>query len=169
MLLTTAPQALPGSCYLCGSATRERFIDMAVSVEFHGAMYLCDLCVTEMATLLGFTSQEGLEALKKQVEDLQSLLFEAQTRADGYERAARGLMDAGACPDPATHLHPDSELRRLEDRIQADGASRAGASGVAGGEGTTDEPSDDDDVAGLRSDDVVSDSSRSDSFSLDLG
>lgn len=62
-LIVGCPPALPGSCYKCGSASRDRYVDLGMSVEFHGAMYLCDLCVEEMGSLVEMLSADKAKSL----------------------------------------------------------------------------------------------------------
>lgn len=56
--LVDTPIAAPGSCYLCGSATKFPFIDWGVSIEFYGALYTCSECTSAVASLLGMASRE---------------------------------------------------------------------------------------------------------------
>lgn len=173
MHVTNNPPALPGSCYKCGSGTRDAYIDLDVSVEFHGAMYLCDLCVAEMAGLLGYLTPEVSRDLTDKIEQLESEKFKAQTQAAGLERAINGLMDAGFCADPVAHLHPDHQSPDRSRHPSAVGfdperadSAQPGETVVAGAAGETPESLHDEGVAELRAGDGEHD--RSGEFTFDL-
>lgn len=56
MFITTAP-ALPGKCVVCytdAQGTR-KFLDFGMSLDFYGAVLICEACVTNAAELFGFT------------------------------------------------------------------------------------------------------------------
>lgn len=161
MILTTAPSALPGSCYLCGSASREAFVDLNTSIEFHGAFYLCNICVNEMAHLLGFTNPEKTSELLARIEELESEKFELSRQNAGYERALDGLRFAGidvALPVqqpvavPVDHAPPAAEPSQGEDQLGS-------------GEGTSPEPTDDPLLAGVHTGELSHGGSE---FTLDL-
>lgn len=158
----------------CGSGSRESYIDTDMWIEFHGAIYLCNICVGEMASLMGFLTQEVASGLKQENDRLAAELFEAQRQAAGLRKAVDGLVDAGDCPDPVAHLHPDSVARMVapseapsEPAPRADQDTREGAVGVAGDGGTSPESLHDSDVARLRSDER-SDGGTKSEFSLEL-
>lgn len=162
MILTTAPQALPGSCYQCGSASRDSYIDTGSSVEFHGAVYYCCECVAEMAALMGFLPPDRVQGLELKIEILEQELFEAQRKAAGYERALDGLRFAGHdVPNP-----PPVGVGIVEAPEPSDAGASEREDSVAGGEGTAAEPSDDAFLAGLRTSDGLDGSPVE--FSLDL-
>lgn len=91
MRLTTAPEALPGSCFKCGAANREFFIDLGMSFEFHGAVYICSECVIEMSALSGFVSREEISQLVIEKEKLGTENFVLQKRIDGQGKIIDGL------------------------------------------------------------------------------
>lgn len=174
MILTHSPSALPGSCYLCGSASREAYVDTNRQVEFHGAMYLCNLCIAEMSQLLGFTTPDQAEGLRQELETTRVDLFNAQREAAGLWKAVDGLRNAGVCPDPVAHVHPDSVARMVvpsEASAKSDNSAErdAGSGTVDMGHGTgaAHESVHDENVGELRSD-VSSDGSTRSEFSLDL-
>lgn len=91
MRLTYSPEALPGSCFVCGNASRESYIDTGVSLEFHGAVYLCNLCLAEAAHLLGFATPDEVTALKNTVSTLETKQYELRRQLDGLEMAINGF------------------------------------------------------------------------------
>lgn len=95
-LIEGLPVALPGSCYLCGSASRDQYVDLETQVEFHGAMYLCDKCITQMGDFIGMLSvkktEELLEVVKKQA--FQNELLEEER--ESLRKVLRGYDDVRA-------------------------------------------------------------------------
>lgn len=89
------PAALPGSCYICGSADREYYIDTKLSVEFHGAMYFCNLCIGEMATLVGFMAPEIAESIRQRTFQLEKESETLKNQVNGLEQAVNGFFAAG--------------------------------------------------------------------------
>lgn len=94
MLVVSSPQALPGSCYFCGSASRKAYIDTLVQVEFHGAMYICDICLYDMLNLLGGLSEEQATELRNALEFVQTELQNKNKEIEGLKRAVDGLTTA---------------------------------------------------------------------------
>jgi len=93
--ITTSPAALPGSCFICNSSDRKYFIDVGLSMEFHGAVYICNECLSEMAEECDFLSPESAEKLKKQIDMLEKDVYALTKKEAGLERAVDGLVSAG--------------------------------------------------------------------------
>lgn len=91
MRLTYSPEALPGSCFVCGSASRESYIDPNISIEFHGAIFLCNLCVAEAGRLLGFATPEDVKKIVNQNEELKTQSYKYKRQLDGLEMALNGF------------------------------------------------------------------------------
>lgn len=113
-LIHGGPPALPGSCYLCSSGDRKRYIDTKINVEFHGAMYMCDLCIAEMAQKLGMATEEQVSQLNFEVLNLRSKEqhFREEIQAlkgviDGYDDV-RSFLDS---PSLFAESSDSSDLR----------------------------------------------------------
>lgn len=93
MRLTQSPEALPGSCFIaaCGSASRANYIDTGMSMEFHGAVYICDQCLAEMARLLGFSTQMDTFELRNRIDQLERQNYEYRRQLDGLEMVVNGF------------------------------------------------------------------------------
>lgn len=103
-LIKGSPPALPGSCYLCSNASRKRYIDMETQVEFHGAMYICELCATLVGRMVDMISEEDYDSLKEKSvqQELQIIQFNNQLAAlqkviDGYDDV-RAYIDSDIEP-----------------------------------------------------------------------
>lgn len=93
--LTTAPEALPGSCMKCGSADRKFFVDTGLNIEFHGAIYFCNLCLEEMAQLAGYLSPESAEKIKTRMEEMELQVFNLTKREQHLEESIGSLVASG--------------------------------------------------------------------------
>lgn len=97
---TTAPEALPGCCFICRGTSREFFIDIDVDIQyperspFDGAAYLCSECLRELAQMAGYKVPEQVDQDKELINTLETLNFQLLTRVDGLEKAVDGLRTA---------------------------------------------------------------------------
>lgn len=142
-LIEDGPKALPGSCYKCNSGTRRRYIDLNTQIEFHGACYLCDECIREMAQLLGMLTEEQSRELEAKTLEAESELIRVQRQLEQTEAAVGGfdnLRSFFGTSDDAVSVTADAE------------------EGISEGEGELDdgkigppESTDDEDVVGLQS------------------
>jgi hypothetical protein len=81
--METSPQAriqiintailAPGICIVCGSAGTEdrEFLDFGKQLDWYGAVYLCTLCVPEMATACDFIPGNSFHKLYDEHRKLQ--------------------------------------------------------------------------------------------------
>lgn len=166
MHLESAPQALPGCCFKCsaGMGSREFFIDFEFSMDFYGAVYICNECLTEMAHTAGFITPVEAEAFKKQIAELETDKFQLEVRLQGLERGLDGLRTAGYLAD-STFNHsnqPDSLIDLGVPDRETHQVLPTGEEDVGSGTDRTPESDDDQDVGELRS------GSKSKSFSLDI-
>lgn len=137
MRLTTGPEALPGSCFKCGSANRDFFIDLGMSFEFHGAVYICSECITEMASLSGFVSKEEISQIILDKEHLSEENFILVKRIDGQRKIIDGLRDLGDADRASSNL-----MFGMDADMESE-AAPSGESDLGTGEGEITESSDD--------------------------
>jgi len=117
MELMPEPMALPGCCFRCraGSNARDFFIDFQFSIDFHGAVYICNECLAEMAHEAGYILPEEARKLKFQLNLLMEENGELQTKIFGLEQAIDGLRIAGRSlgavsqPDDSDSVHSTEE------------------------------------------------------------
>lgn len=153
MHITDNPLALPASCLFCPGSVREWYVDTEYDVEFHGALYICNKCLAEMARLANYTTPEDTEAFNKKISHLEEDNFSLSTKVDGLERAINGMVDGGyrrgGADVSAYRLNvPAPEMAELPTQPTIENVG-VGARAFA-------EPSDDERVAEL-SDDASSD------------
>lgn len=55
--LLPSPLVAPGKCACCGTVTRP-VVDFAMTIEFYGAVYFCETCITEAASVIGMVTRE---------------------------------------------------------------------------------------------------------------
>lgn len=170
--LTHSPQALPGCCKLCGSASRSPFIDTGSSEEFHGAVYYCSECVGAMASLMGYISSDRAEFLQNALKEAEAENSLLKLQVENLERAIDGLVGSGSFPSSGNHadivLHEastDSE-EGSPDKSRHPSYSAPRTEGELGeGEGTSPESSDDEGMADVHSTELSNDDIG---FSLNL-
>lgn len=156
--LTSSPQALPGSCYLCGSAGRSVYVDVHTDIEFHGAVYICvDTCLDELAHMAGFIRPEEYEQLKKDKEKLETELYEVKREKGHWENAVREFTSIRESHGLGSDVS-GPELSGLQDAAESLSESTPDGEGEAESDSSDDVKSDGDsseqieqqDVAGLR-------------------
>lgn len=66
----SSPVMVPGTCFICTSGDTEdrRWLDMNVSPWKMGRLYICSLCVGNMADLLGLSPNNALAARVAELE-----------------------------------------------------------------------------------------------------
>jgi hypothetical protein len=89
------PEALPGQCYFCGSASKEKYLDFGTSQEFYGALYGCNECMFAAAKLLGFLSPIEVETLVREHRERSEALSILQIQHQALEEAMQNLVVAG--------------------------------------------------------------------------
>lgn len=149
MELMPEPMALPGCCFRCraGSNNRDFFIDFDFSMEFHGAVYICNECLAEMAHEAGYILPDEARNYKFQVSTLMEENAELHTKIFGLEQAIDGLRIAGR----STGVIPESDAVDLVHPA-AEG-SFPGQDELDFGTGESPEPLHDEGMAELSDDD----------------
>lgn len=95
MQITFAPTALPGQCFLCRSANREWFIDTLFSLDFEGAVFICNECYKEMAGLAKWISPEEYSSIKEDREHLLTENLKLESMIQELKNAVESLVAAG--------------------------------------------------------------------------
>lgn len=151
MELTYSPAALPGSCYFCGSGSREFYIDTKLSVEFHGAMYICNICADHIARLIRYIPHDDYKDLVAENEEMGEAAYQLRVQVDHLEAAIRGLTGAGygLNNNVVDALNADF-LETVDEPVES---VSEGTGELGERTGTPSESSDDKDVGKLRPDD----------------
>lgn len=102
MYLTDSPQALPGCCRMCGSATKTPMIDLGYIEDFHGAVYYCIECAGTIATMFGFTSPVDTERMGAEIKRLTSRLDTLIMQNKELEHVNEAIERAGYHKLPST-------------------------------------------------------------------
>jgi len=152
MEITFSPTALPGSCFFCGSGNREYYIDTNQTVEFHGAMYICNICVEGIARLVNYLPPDEYKELLATKEHLEDTVYGLTKKLSTLEGVLRDLANAGYT------VHNDGSIVRsggavLETLLEPEPAVPTGKRELGEGEGASSESNDDEDVGELHSDD----------------
>lgn len=160
------PGALPACCLFCaGTPSEERafFIDPNVAMEWHGAIYICKLCLFEMASTVGWADPTAVKTMTERITDLEAESYSQAVTIAGYHDLEEALDLLGAGLNslrqrPGGHLGRVSELdvpsepeRPGVDDEPGAGSTAVGADLVDAGAGTPDEPSDDEGMDFVRS------------------
>jgi len=145
-LIYGGPPALPGQCYLCAVATRNRYVDLETQVEFYGAMYLCELCIAEMGQKLGMATEEQVTDLNFKLVGLYEKLEHSYKEIETLKGVLNGYDDV------RSFLGSDSLFN------QSDTSSEQGKAGneesVRSGEEGSSKPSDESQLGGLQPSDT---------------
>lgn len=89
------PQALPGQCYYCGSATREWYLDTGIQMEFYGAVIFCNECMNNMMEISGYASRDTVSKLCEENREIKALKELYENKAIALEQAINALKVAG--------------------------------------------------------------------------
>ena len=155
MHITTNLVALPGCCFICKGAQRDFYIDTGVSLDYEGAFYICNLCLNDMAHQAKFISEDEYKDLRAAKEESDHLNYELIKRVGGLEESLRALANAGYNYKPDIGVVVDGGY--LPQTVESDTEeSFRGTESLGAGEGASSEPSDDEGMAELRSDDSSS-------------
>lgn len=135
--IVTEP-ALPATCAICvRSANGQiRFIDFNADLDYYGAIVICEDCMRESLTLLGFTDEINFTNKVSELEKKQQELEVAQNELDKYRTIVNGLRDVGLTnlpddiePEGSDETSGDSEQtdgERLETESDSDGSDSVG-------------------------------------------
>jgi len=159
------PGALPGCCFMCraDATNREWFVDIGLQIEFHGAAYICNMCLYEMARTVGWITPQEADvmetSLKETLEDNARLQTQVNDLRAVEESIANLVRSRGGSLDPIigglgrssqlSLLQPDNESPfNLRGRTVIKSTER---SSVGDREGEASEPSDGKRMGDIRS------------------
>ena len=80
----------PACCAVCGSTSNEDgYLDPQIFIEYHGNIYFCCHCASEMGAFFKMVTYEEHEHIMLEMENLRELLLEANSKA----AKAEGVLD----------------------------------------------------------------------------
>lgn len=91
------PDVLPGCCIICGSADRKGFVDTGCYAEFHGAVIICIICGTELASLFGL-GPDRTQHLTQKLTDVNEQVYKLRTENRALKEANIALLSGGFQP-----------------------------------------------------------------------
>jgi hypothetical protein len=108
-----------GCCYLCIASPRvfdtpdgprrERIVDTGVSIDYEGRLAICELCLREMAKLLGMVDGSEIETLRADFRQVLDERDAALRRADAADAASRALIEWSEHGGPALGTAAEAE------------------------------------------------------------
>lgn len=161
------PGALPGSCLFCGGIpTDERsfFIDPNVAMEWHGAIYICKLCLFEMASTVGWAEPSTVKTLMARIAALETETYQQAVQLAAYNELRKSIAVLGVglnsvrefagvdingllAQGPPVDAQLSFGLDARGERVAPDGGADLGEGARA-----SDEPGDDEGVDIVRTD-----------------
>lgn len=98
--IVNAPVAAPGVCILCGSASDEnrKFIDFGKQLDWYGAVYLCTLCMLDVAEAIGYISKLHFDSLNLAHKKLQAEYAQLEAKYKTVKDALGALLDNPSDP-----------------------------------------------------------------------
>lgn len=88
------PAKAPGKCALCGANHKRdgrQYIDFGLTIPRYGVVYLCTLCMTETAGILGWINPAQAEELKTAYQETIQLLANLREENGRLRRALSEL------------------------------------------------------------------------------
>jgi len=158
-LVIQQPTALPGSCFICqGSISpdppvgRKWFVDLDLQFEFWGAVYICNLCLAEIAGTVGWFEPERADELRSDNEKLKAEVYRLQVHVaslQALEKAANDYLSSRS----SSGIQFGSSGSGPLHVIQGEAGSQGTEDQLGAGAGTPDESGDVEGVDDIRSDD----------------
>jgi hypothetical protein len=114
----SAPVQKPGVCAGCGSSGTEdrQYVDLDVTVDFHGVIYLCTFCFSECANALGFLNPKQSSVLEHDLTIAEQTIIDFRVKEQALDNAINALRDSGVLshyPDPSI----STPTKPVQDRI----------------------------------------------------
>lgn len=104
--LVQHPPSAPGAC-ITGVGNSEWFVDLGMSIDWYGALYLSKEAVTEIAEMVGFLSPEKTADLQLENRALRASLELTQDQLNVTERALNAVR---AVVQYRNHSIPESDV-----------------------------------------------------------
>lgn len=105
MQVVETPQALPGQCKFCGHSDRKLYLDTGMHEEFYGAWFICDECVTYIASLFGFIDPERARLIQDESARVVTENISLVTEVNALRMALREITST---MEPVEELHAGS-------------------------------------------------------------
>lgn len=96
--------ALPGCCWKCRSSNREWYLDLELSIDYYGAVYICDQCVIEMCHIAEMLTKGEVDSIILHAKQMEQDNFDLMVKVSGLEQAIDGLRVAGS----VSRVDPDA-------------------------------------------------------------
>lgn len=83
----TVQPELPSKCSSCGCGSngRKRFVDWNCSIDYHGAVVLCEDCALEVVSLFGYSHPKLVSRLEKRAAEIQEENLELKTQIEALK------------------------------------------------------------------------------------
>jgi hypothetical protein len=84
---------LPSKCVVCSNdwMPHKRFIDFGASVDYYGAILICEDCAINLVDLLGFEDKTVAIAYKEKYENREKVLAMQRKKIEDLEHVVRTL------------------------------------------------------------------------------
>ena len=99
--ITNSPPASPGSCRCCGGGNKAPYIDLGYVEDWHGSVYYCHECISEMAGVMGYVDPKQIavkdqiiERMQHQIDDLQLLVTQNLATNETLEKALHAKLQS---------------------------------------------------------------------------
>lgn len=85
------PSARFSTCFVCGASKRpgERLIDTGIHIDMEGLLVVCESCVAEMATMMGYKTDIATHKMEAEIANLRGKLAERDRQAAEVVRIMR--------------------------------------------------------------------------------
>lgn len=109
MFVTKSP-ALPSRCVVCYTQAKgnQDFIDFGESIDYYGAITICDLCIVNASKLVGFVPVAEVEKAQAELVPLSAEVINLRLKVQSLESLVASYVG-----DPTFSI--DSLLESLAD------------------------------------------------------
>lgn len=93
------PAALPYSCVVCGKSnpkSSDFWVDLGVSMQKHGALYLCLQCAQQVGEALSWIPKDEADDLREKLIDSLDRQVELKKAVESYGHVISDLSDAAS-------------------------------------------------------------------------
>jgi hypothetical protein len=102
------PQAHPGKCGVCGNGAdpNRQWIDFGAQVPDYGALYICSICIAEVANALNFATPEQTSNMLVRIDELTTALRRVDRERESLHSAIINLNNGGIAVRNPTEPEP---------------------------------------------------------------